>query len=191
MDLRSDQLRSQGSGRAPAASATCVASRYRGKTYPQILVVGRCSSPSVINAGFRPVQAVPMRARQRTVQALNVPRRNRADTRARHAASAGGRHRAIGLLHERTVRDAHDLVTQLQGASTSRVAGAGAHRDWNPYEARRKCARRPRAHTALMVPPGWSSSGAEQMRRREGRSLVDGLKDRTNLPRLAVLPVGR
>jgi GAF domain-containing protein len=80
-------------------------------------------APMALQEGFRSVQAIPMRARGKTVGALNLFRAN-VGRLSEHDLPLGqgmADIAAIALLQERTVRQAHGVVEQLQGALSSRV----------------------------------------------------------------------
>ncbi len=80
-------------------------------------------APAALQRGFGSVQAVPMQVRGETVGALNffrgeVGRLAEEDIRlGRGMANIA----AVALLQERSVREAHGVVAQLQGALSSRV----------------------------------------------------------------------
>ena len=74
-------------------------------------------------AGFRSVEALPMRLRDQVIGALNLFRAERgpldpADLRIGQALADVA---TIGLLHERNVRRRETVAEQLQGALNSRV----------------------------------------------------------------------
>jgi GAF domain-containing protein len=74
-------------------------------------------------AGFRAVQAVPMRLRDQVIGALNLFRAapgllDPADLRIGQALADVA---TIGLLHERNLRRSETVAEQLQGALTSRI----------------------------------------------------------------------
>jgi GAF domain-containing protein len=80
-------------------------------------------APAAIAHGFSSVQAVPMRVRGHTMGALNLFRAPVGSIAERDIPLAQGMAdiAAVALLQERTVRESHAVVTQLQGALTSRV----------------------------------------------------------------------
>jgi transcriptional regulator with GAF, ATPase, and Fis domain len=80
-------------------------------------------TPLAIQMGFNSVQAIPMRVRGETVGALNLFRAVAGRLVAQDMPLGQGIAdiAAIALLQERTVREAHDVVGQLQGALSSRV----------------------------------------------------------------------
>jgi GAF domain-containing protein len=80
-------------------------------------------APMALQKGFRSVQAIPMRVRGETIGALNLFRATTGRL-VEHDLSLGqgmSDIAAIALLQERTVREAHGVVEQLQGALSSRV----------------------------------------------------------------------
>lgn len=81
-------------------------------------------APAAVDAGFASVHAFPLRHRSHTIGALNLfdtaPRRLQDDEARIVQALADVA--TIGLLQERSLRDAEVLAEQLQGALTSRVA---------------------------------------------------------------------
>jgi GAF domain-containing protein len=80
-------------------------------------------APIALQKGFRSVQAIPMRVRGETIGALNLFRATTGRLVEQDLPLAQGMAdiAAIALLHERTVREAHGVVEQLQGALSSRV----------------------------------------------------------------------
>ena len=80
-------------------------------------------APAAVDAGFRSVHATPMRVHGRTIGALNLFRAEPGGLAAGDVPLSQGLAdiAAIGLLHERTLRDAHGTVEQLQAALNSRV----------------------------------------------------------------------
>ena len=80
-------------------------------------------APAAISRGFGSVQALPMRVRGSTVGALNLFRSSAGTISGRDVPLAQGMAdiAAVALLQERTVRESHRVVGQLQGALTSRV----------------------------------------------------------------------
>jgi GAF domain-containing protein len=80
-------------------------------------------APMAVEMGFRSVQAIPMRVRGETVGALNLFRAMAGRVVEQDMPLAQGMAdiAAIALLQERTVRQAHGVVGQLQGALSSRV----------------------------------------------------------------------
>lgn len=80
-------------------------------------------APAASQRGFRSVQTVPMRVRSETIGALNLFRAQPGAISERDLPLAQGMAdiAAVALLQERTLRESHGLVEQLQGALTSRV----------------------------------------------------------------------
>lgn len=80
-------------------------------------------APAAVGRGFGSVQALPMRARGSTVGALNLFRSQSGTISERDLPLAQGMAdiAAVALLQERTVRESHGVVEQLQGALSSRV----------------------------------------------------------------------
>jgi GAF domain-containing protein len=80
-------------------------------------------TPMALQKGFRSVQAIPMRVRGETIGALNLFRATTGRLVEQDLPLGQGMAdiAAIALLHERTVREAHGVVEQLQGALSSRV----------------------------------------------------------------------
>lgn len=78
---------------------------------------------AAVHAGFRSVQAVPMRVRGTTVGALNLFRTHpgRLDASDMPLAQGLADIAAISLLQERTLRETRAVVEQLEMALTSRV----------------------------------------------------------------------
>lgn len=80
-------------------------------------------APLAVNKGFGSVQALPMRVRGQTIGTLNLFR-DRAGRIVEADVPLGqgmADIAAIALLQERTIREAHGVVAQLQGALSSRV----------------------------------------------------------------------
>jgi GAF domain-containing protein len=80
-------------------------------------------APMALQKGFSSVQAIPMRARGETIGALNLFRATTGYLVEQDLLLGQGMAdiAAIALLQERTVREAHGVVEQLQGALSSRV----------------------------------------------------------------------
>jgi GAF domain-containing protein len=80
-------------------------------------------TPMALQKGFRSVQAIPMRVRGETIGALNLFRATPGRLVEQDLLLGQGMAdiAAIALLQERTVREAHGVVEQLQGALSSRV----------------------------------------------------------------------
>jgi GAF domain-containing protein len=81
-------------------------------------------APHAIDAGFRSVQAFPLRLRTKVIGALNVfgaDQGGRLDAEDVPIVQALADMASIALLQERTIRQAQVLTEQLQGALTSRV----------------------------------------------------------------------
>lgn len=80
-------------------------------------------APTAVQAGFRSVHAVPMRAHGDTIGGLNLFRSATGPLSGPDVPLAQGLAdiAAVALLHERREREAHDTVSQLQGALQSRV----------------------------------------------------------------------
>jgi transcriptional regulator with GAF, ATPase, and Fis domain len=80
-------------------------------------------APLALQVGFRSVQAIPMRVHRETVGALNLFRAGSGRLVEQDMLLGQGMAdiAAIALLQERTVRQAHGVVGQLQGALNSRV----------------------------------------------------------------------
>jgi GAF domain-containing protein len=80
-------------------------------------------APTAVRMGFRSVHAIPMRVRDETVGALNLFRAvaGRLVEQDMPLGQGMADIAAIALLQERTLRQAHGVVGQLQGALTSRV----------------------------------------------------------------------
>jgi transcriptional regulator with GAF, ATPase, and Fis domain len=74
--------------------------------------------------GFEAIEAIPMRLRETTIGTLNLLRAERGAPPASDlvAARAFADVATIGILHERSVREAEILTDQLQAALTSRIA---------------------------------------------------------------------
>lgn len=75
-------------------------------------------------AGYRSIQAIPLRLREETIGVLNLFRLQpgELDDKTLRTAQALADVATIGLLHERTIRHHQVLAEQLQGALNSRVA---------------------------------------------------------------------
>jgi GAF domain-containing protein len=73
--------------------------------------------------GIRSVYAIPLRLRDTTIGALNLMRNERGDLTEHdiRAAQALADVATIGILHERSIRDASTIRDQLQQALTSRI----------------------------------------------------------------------
>ena len=80
-------------------------------------------APMALKEGFSSVQAIPMRVRGQTIGALNLFRGSTGRLVEQDLPLAQGIAdiAAIALLQERTLREAHGVVEQLQGALSSRV----------------------------------------------------------------------
>lgn len=80
-------------------------------------------APAAQDRGFRSVQALPMRVRGTTVGALNLFRSQPGALAEQDLPVGQGMAdiAAVALLAERSVRESHGLVEQLQGALSSRV----------------------------------------------------------------------
>lgn len=80
-------------------------------------------APAAIARGFGSVQALPMRVRGTTLGALNLFRSAAGTISERDVPLAQGMAdiAAVALLQERTLRESHGVVAQLQGALSSRV----------------------------------------------------------------------
>ena len=80
-------------------------------------------APAAVRGGFCSVHALPMRVRGETIGVLNVFRSDPGIIAAEDLPLAQGMAdiAAIALLQERLVRESRGVVTQLQGALTSRV----------------------------------------------------------------------
>jgi GAF domain-containing protein len=80
-------------------------------------------TPAALREGFRSVQAIPMRVRGTTIGALNLFRADTGRLDASDLLLAQGMAdiAAIALLQERSVREAHRVVQQLEHALTSRI----------------------------------------------------------------------
>ncbi|MBV9837813.1 MAG: GAF domain-containing protein, partial [Solirubrobacterales bacterium] len=80
-------------------------------------------APAAARRGVRSVHALPMRARGATIGGLNLFRAKAGRVDQPDATLAQGMAdiAAIALLQERAVREGRDVVSQLQGALTSRV----------------------------------------------------------------------
>jgi transcriptional regulator with GAF, ATPase, and Fis domain len=79
---------------------------------------------AAVEAGFRTVEALPMRLRDQVIGALNLFRAEPAPFEAAdlRIAQALADVATIGLLHERNVRRGEAVAEQLQAALNSRVA---------------------------------------------------------------------
>jgi GAF domain-containing protein len=75
-------------------------------------------------SGFRSVSAVPMRVRDNVIGAMNLFDAGRKELTARDIglAQAFAHVATIGILHERSLREAEAIAEQLQRALQSRVA---------------------------------------------------------------------
>jgi GAF domain-containing protein len=80
-------------------------------------------APAAIEKGFHSVEAVPMRVRGETIGALNLFRTQPGRLAAPDGPLAQGMAdiAAVALVQERALRESRGVVTQLQGALTSRV----------------------------------------------------------------------
>jgi len=80
-------------------------------------------APAAVSRGFGSVQALPMRVRGETVGALNLFRSESGRLLESDLPLAQGMAdiAAFALLQERAVRESHSVMTQLQGALSSRV----------------------------------------------------------------------
>lgn len=80
-------------------------------------------APAATQRGFQSVQAIPMRVQGITIGAMNLFRAQPGAIAERDLPLAQGMAdiAAVALLQERTLRESHGLVEQLQGALTSRV----------------------------------------------------------------------
>lgn len=80
-------------------------------------------APAAVAAGFASVHAFPLRHRHTTIGALNLfsETAGRLQEDEARVVQALADVATIGLLQERSVRDAEVLAEQLQGALTSRV----------------------------------------------------------------------
>ena len=80
-------------------------------------------APAALARGFRSVHAVPMRVRGQTVGALNLFRAQpgRLDDRDVPLGQGMADIAAVALMQERSVRESHGVVEDLQGALSSRV----------------------------------------------------------------------
>ncbi|MBV9839542.1 MAG: GAF and ANTAR domain-containing protein [Solirubrobacterales bacterium] len=80
-------------------------------------------APAAVRRGVRSVHALPMRARGATIGGLNLFRSKAGRIDQPDATLAQGMAdiAAIALIQERTLREGRDVVSQLQGALTSRV----------------------------------------------------------------------
>jgi GAF domain-containing protein len=98
---------------APVSSQDLTADAGRWPTF----------APLAMEMGFRSVQAIPMRVRGEAVGALNLFRAvpGRLVEQDMPLGQGMADIAAIALLQERTVRQAHGVVEQLQGALSSRV----------------------------------------------------------------------
>jgi GAF domain-containing protein len=93
-----------------------VADLSAGQRWPQFAAAAE-------GAGFRAVQALPMRLRDQVIGALNLFRATAGpfDAEAVHVGQALADVATIGLLHERNMRRSDTLNEQLQAALNSRV----------------------------------------------------------------------
>ena len=75
-------------------------------------------------SGYRSVSAVPMRVRDTVIGALNLfdAGQSRLNERDVELAQAFAHVATIGILHERSLREAEAIAEQLRGALQSRVA---------------------------------------------------------------------
>lgn len=80
-------------------------------------------APAATQAGFRSVEAFPMRVREQTIGTLNLFRSQPGRISPPDLPLAQGMAdiAAIGLLQERAVRESRGVVEQLHGALSSRV----------------------------------------------------------------------
>lgn len=80
-------------------------------------------APAATRAGFRSVEAFPMRVREQTIGTLNLFRSEPGRISAPDLPLAQGMAdiAAIGLLQERAIHESHGVVEQLHGALSSRV----------------------------------------------------------------------
>ena len=80
-------------------------------------------SPAALARGFRSVHALPMRVRGQTVGALNLFRAQAGCLDDRDVPLGQGMAdiAAVALMQERSVRESHGVVEDLQGALSSRV----------------------------------------------------------------------
>jgi len=80
-------------------------------------------APAATRAGFRSVEAFPMRLREQTIGTLNLFRAQPGRISAPDLQLAQGLAdiAAIGLLQERAIRESRGVVEQLHGALSSRV----------------------------------------------------------------------
>jgi hypothetical protein len=80
-------------------------------------------APAAVNRGFLSTHALPMRVRGRTVGALNLFRFQLGPISELDVSLGQGMAdiAAVGLLQERTLREARGVVERLQGALSSRV----------------------------------------------------------------------
>jgi GAF domain-containing protein len=80
-------------------------------------------APHARDRGFASVSAVPMRLRDQIIGALNIFSGTEAALQDAdlQLAQALADIATIGILHERTVRESHNVSAQLQGALDSRV----------------------------------------------------------------------
>lgn len=80
-------------------------------------------APVAVTAGYRAVFAFPMRLRDQVIGALNLLRLEPGGVEAEavRAAQAFAHMAAIGILHERAVRESRELAGQLQTALNTRV----------------------------------------------------------------------
>lgn len=80
-------------------------------------------TPAALQGGYRAAFAFPMRLREQTIGALNLFRvqPGGVDVDDVRAAQGFAHMAAIGILHERAVRESRDLARQLQSTLNSRV----------------------------------------------------------------------
>lgn len=80
-------------------------------------------APAALQRGFVSVQTLPMRVQGQTIGAMNLFRAQPGAISERDVPLAQGMAdiAAVALLQERTLRESHGLVEQLQGALTSRI----------------------------------------------------------------------
>jgi transcriptional regulator with GAF, ATPase, and Fis domain len=80
-------------------------------------------SATALTQGIHSVYAIPLRLRETTIGTLNLMRNERGELNQHdvRAAQALADVATIGILQERTIRDAETLREQLQGALSSRV----------------------------------------------------------------------
>lgn len=80
-------------------------------------------APAALEIGFRSVYAIPLRLRHHRIGALNLfgHQEHALSIDDQALAQAMADVATIGILHERFLREQHDLADQLQGALTSRI----------------------------------------------------------------------